>query len=664
MPANCSSHATAVFIVIEFIASVFTEFIWLRPGWLLAIPVALLWLWYLSATERNAGWQKHLSSESLQHLRTSHLRHKYYRYFALPVIIASIAMAGPALESQPTGAATSERATVLVLDLSPSMAARDIQPDRLTQAKFKTIDILRQHTDGEIGLIVYAANAFRVTPLTDDPATIETLVPTLQLDIMPAPGSNAEAAITLAVDMLRESGTQSGAIILITDGITRTGLSAIEENQPGGFRLSVLGVGTEQGDSIPLESGVVTDANQQPVIARLNGHVLRQLAHRYDGRYSQWTADSADIDHLLSQKPLRASLSLAADSIAIDSTRKNDSQQFDRYQDLGYWLLLPLLVCAIYAFRKNALLAIFPLLLLSPQAKSQGLQEFWQNLWRNNEQQAQAHLQRENYDKAYKMFTRKEWKAIAAYHQGQYIEAAQLLDTPVYAEDLYNRGNAQALSGDLQAAMKSYSQALLLYGSKESSARTDTLHNINILKILIERNNEQSSDEAGGNDSADRDETPAENNGERNSEGSEPPAITEAPAPDAQLSDTNSQTRVGGSTGPGQSLDQQSLQENNGIDSAAPNHTIQDGVLATDASERLNPPSTTESLSQADKPDHLPAPQISEDSSQVLSPYSEQWLRDLPQDPGGYLRRKFLYQYQTSGAQVDDNGAASERTRY
>ena len=106
-----------------------------------------------------------------------------------------------------------------------------------------------------------------MTPLTDDPATIETLVPTLQLDIMPAPGSNAEAAITLAVDMLRESGTQSGAIILITDGITRTGLSAIEENQPGGFRLSVLGVGTEQGDSIPLESGVVTDANQQPVIA-------------------------------------------------------------------------------------------------------------------------------------------------------------------------------------------------------------------------------------------------------------------------------------------------------------------------------------------------------------------------------------------------------------
>lgn len=664
MPANCSSHATAVFIVIEFIASVFTEFIWLRPGWLLAIPVALLWLWYLSATQRNAGWQKHLSSESLQHLRTSHLRHKYYRYFALPVIIASIAMAGPALESRPTGAATSQRATVLVLDLSPSMAARDIQPDRLTQAKFKTIDILRQHTDGEIGLIVYAANAFRVTPLTDDPATIETLVPTLQLDIMPAPGSNTEAAIALAVDMLRESGTQSGAIILITDGITRTGLTAIEENQPGGFRLSVLGIGTEQGDSIPLESGVVTDANQQPVIARLNGHALRQLARRYDGRYSQWTADSADIDHLLSQKPLRAPLSLAADAIDIDSTRKNDSQQFDRYQDLGYWLLLPLLVCAIYAFRKNALLAILPLLLLSPQAKSQGLQEFWQNLWRNNEQQAQAHLHRKNYQKAYKMFTRKEWKAIAAYHQGQYIEAAQLLDTPVYAEDLYNRGNAQALSGDLQAAMKSYSQALLLYGSNESSARTDTLHNINILKILIERNDEQSSDEAGGNDSADRDETPAEETGERNSEGSEPPAITEAPDPDAQLSDTNSQTRVGGSTGPGQSLDQQSLQENNGIDSAAPNHTIQDGALATDASERLNPPSTTESLSQADKPDHLPAPQIAEDSSQVLSPYSEQWLRDLPQDPGGYLRRKFLYQYQTSGAQVDDTGAASESTRY
>ncbi len=669
MPYYCTSHTAPLLIVIETFAQFVANFIWLRPGWLMAIPIALLWLWHLSKRQRNAGWQKHISSESLQHLRSSHSDRKYYRYFALPVIIAIIAMAGPALESRPTGAAKSERATVLVLDLSPSMAVRDIQPDRLAQAKFKTIDILRRHNDGEIGLIVYAANAYRVTPLTDDPATIEALVPTLHPDIMPAPGSNVESAIDLAIDMLRESGTQSGAIILITDGITTAGQTAIEENAPGQFRLSVLGVGTEKGDSIPLESGVVTDANQQPVIARLNGRALKQLAQRFDGRYARWTTDSTDINNLLAQKPLRARISPSPDSIDLDGTGRHDKQQFDRYQDMGYWLLLPLLLFAMYAFRRNALLTIgplfiSPLLLVSADAKSHELHDIWRSLWLNNEQQAQALLHQQSYAQAYEMFTRNEWKAIAAYHRGKYIEAAQLLATPVYAEDLYNRGNAQALSGDLQAAIKSYSQALLLYGPNESSERADTLYNINLLKTLVERNDEQSSESAS--DSAYGDDNRTDGNEEGNGEGNEPPAITDDATPDA--SDTGSQTRVGGSTGPGQSLDQQSLEENNGVDFAAPANPIQDGTLPTDASERLNAP-PGESQQPGNRPDQVVAPQIAEESNLVLSPYSEQWLRDLPQDPGGYLRRKFLFQYQTSESpasesQADDSQPATESTRY
>jgi len=660
----------------EFLAQTMADFIWLRPWWLIVIPLSLLWLWYLSKREQSAGWQGHLSNESLLHLRSSHNPQKYYRYFALPLIVAGIALAGPTLTSMPTEAASSETATVLILDLSPSMLARDIKPDRLTQAKYKAIDILRQHREGEIGLIVYAADAYRVTPLTDDPATIKALIPTLHMDIMPAPGSKAEAAVALAVKMLHESSSISGTIILITDGITDAGLAAIKSNPTGEFRLSILGVGTEQGAAIPLESGVVTGENGLPVIAKLNGEALARLARRYDGRYANWTTDSADTDRLLTQKPPSARLSRAAANSTRDSGPVNkepnsrvpkqalhkdetnsELQQYDRYEDLGYWLILPLLICAMFAFRKNVLITVFPLLLLSPEARSVELTDIWQSLWLNKNQQAREQLRQHNYEDAYHLFTQSDWKAIAAYHRGQYHEAALLLATPVYAEDLYNRGNAQALSGDLQAAMKSYSQALLLYGSNESTGYADTVHNINVLKRLID--DDQESGENDSSDSESRNESRSESNSEDNGQ-----ATTTDDADSNAQPQESEQSRIGGSTGPGQSLNQQSLEANEGVNSGPLTNASQATALPSDASARLNTPPQNGPLQSEDNTGPATAPQIAEDSNLVLSPYSEQWLRDLPQDPGGYLRRKFLYQYQISEARNTEQAVDSNSVRY
>jgi len=131
--------------------------IWLRPAWLLAIPLLLLWLWYLSKRAQGAGWQKHIAIDKLDFLKSDRTPTRYYRYFATPLVIACIALAGPALVSIPTGTANTSHATVLVFDLSPSMLARDLKPDRLTQARYKAAVILRQHEEGEIALIAYAA---------------------------------------------------------------------------------------------------------------------------------------------------------------------------------------------------------------------------------------------------------------------------------------------------------------------------------------------------------------------------------------------------------------------------------------------------------------------------------------------------------------------------
>jgi Ca-activated chloride channel family protein len=622
------------------------NFIFLRPAWLLAIPAVLLWLWALSKRAQSAGWHRYLTPKNISALRVKTPARTYYRYFVAPLVIGCIALAGPALTSNPTDVANSGHARVLVFDLSPSMMARDIKPDRLTQARYKTIDLLRQHSDGDIALLVYAKNVYRVTPLTDDPATIEALIPTLHPDIMPVAGSNTEAAVAAALELLQTADSTSGDILLITDGISDTALQNIKRLPLSGYSLSILGIGTIAGATVPTEAGVLTDALQQPIIAALNSDALHDLATHYNGRYTRWTADSSDVERLVVRPDSTARMVMSSND-SSQFTPGTDSptahpQEFDRYRDLGYLLLPLLMVLAVLAFRKNVLYALAPLILISPMdAKSLELSPWWQN----DNQRALTHLKRGNVDEAYHGFTRSDWKAVAAYQRGNFEEAARLLATPVYAEDLYNRGKAQAMSGDLQAAIKSFTQALLLYSESEVDKREDTQHNITIIKALIDRNNDDNQNDDGPQNATANDNTRTRIDGEdETSDESE---------------EDSTQATIGGATGPGQTLNQRSLSENPGDNSSAQAEPVQPSDLPDDANVRQTPEEQQQDA-RSQTPENnatsdLIVPTEFEDNNRaVLSPYSEQFLRDLPQDPGGYLRRKFLYQHQTNSQRTND----------
>lgn len=599
------------------------NFMWLRPAWLLAIPVVLVWLWALSKRAGNAGWNAFLSQQSIKHLRTISAQPPYFRYFAAPLVLACIAMAGPSLMSGPHSTRT-DYARILILDLSPSMLARDLRPDRLTQARYKTIDLLRGHSDGEVALIVYAQTAYRVTPLTDDPSTIEALIPTLHPDIMPAAGSQVEAALQLATDMLQDVCIASGDIILITDGVSDSALTFLQAQEKPPYRLSILGIGTTGGATIPQGTSLLVDGQQQPVVARLNSQALQQLASHYNGRYSEWSADSSDIDHLTSQRRPGNRWFRAANST------DGDIQSFDRHQDLGYWLLLPLLASAIVAFRKSLLYALLPLCVINP---ADLVAAELSNLWRNKNQQGLQQLHNDNASAAYDLFDRPKWKALAAYQLGNYSEALQLLEPPsdasVYAQDLYNRGNTLAMTGDLQGAIKSLTLALQLYSAEQQQQRADALHNIGILKRLIDLNR-------------DDEDSNAQNGNSQNNR----TAISGNTESSSSEDDNSAQANIGGSTGPGQSLDQQSVGENQGDTTSA--NISDDSTLPDDASVRDTADNNL-AYQSADADVTLPTPEnlaAVDNNSEVLSPYSEQWLRNLPQDPGGFLRRKFHYLYQ------------------
>ncbi len=166
----------------------------IRADWFYAfIPLALFL--YLSYKTRlnNKNWRG-IIDQQLVPFVLSKTANKQRRYPLLLIFIACslciTALAGPVYKKLSQPVYREQSSLVVLLDLSQSMNAGDIKPSRLSRAKLELLDLLKTRKTGQTALIVYAADAFVVTPLTDDNATIANLVPSLETDMMPAQGSN------------------------------------------------------------------------------------------------------------------------------------------------------------------------------------------------------------------------------------------------------------------------------------------------------------------------------------------------------------------------------------------------------------------------------------------------------------------------------------------
>ncbi len=262
------------------------NFHWLRPLWLLAIlPVLLLAYGLWQQRKHSSGWQQVISPELLEHLLEGVLpsKHRYSLIgLGLAWILCAIALAGPTWERLPQPVHQQESAMVVLFDLSPSMLAADLKPSRLVRARHQLIDILQARREGLTALIAYAGEAHVVAPLTDDTATLESLLPALHPNIMPLRGSNTEMAVDKALQLFTDSGISQGDILLVTDGVDNSAIDALVDRLDGGqFRLSTLAIGSVEGAPIPADNGGFARDNQGGiVIARVNHGQLQQLSQQ------------------------------------------------------------------------------------------------------------------------------------------------------------------------------------------------------------------------------------------------------------------------------------------------------------------------------------------------------------------------------------------------
>ena len=621
----------------------------IRPLVLWSLPVVALILWYMQQkNSKEDGWSKICDPHLLDAIKVrSAGQGSRLTWLLWPIsLIAILALAGPAFQKLPTPVIKNQSALVIVLDVSKSMLSDDIKPNRLERAKYKINDILEQRKDGQTALLVYSGDAFVVTPLTDDTQTIALMLKAISPEIMPVQGSRADIALGKAKDLLKQAGYPSGDVLLITDGVKASKAIKMAKNlSKDRIKISVLGVGTKQGAPIPLQTGFVKDRQGNIVIPKLQISALKDLAANGKGRFAQITGDSSDIDYLVP--------SVVDDKKEPQSFDEEDTFDSQKYIDEGPWLVLLLIPLVALLFRKGLLLGLF--LVVGLQSPQSSYAFSFEDLWLNADQQAAKQLQQGDAKKALELAQSNQWKATAAFKNKDYKQAQELFNDGT-ADGLYNQGNALAASGKLEQALKSYEEALKIRPNDE-----DTLFNKKQVEEALKKQKEQQQKDQKNKDKQDKDKQDKDKQ-DKDQQNQDQKNQDQKDQEKQDSENKDSQQNKDQKDKEGEKKDGQQNQEDN-----PDNKKQEEKSSQMNEEEKKKQEEEQKKLEQADKEAKEKQQQEQEKKleQKKLTPQEmaqeaenkeaiEQWLRRIPDDPGGLLRRKFYYQYNQQNNKPDE----------
>jgi Ca-activated chloride channel family protein len=367
----------------------------------------------------------------------------------------------------------------------------------------------------------------------------------------------------------------------------------------------VLAVGTESGAPIPaIGGGFLTDNRGQVVVPQLNFDNLERLAVAGGGRFARLSAGDGDLDRLFPREFVGSSV-LATEE---------EGREADIWRDQGIWLCLALLPLIALGFRRGWVY-VFVAAVALPSQPAEAFE--WSDLWLRKDQQGLRALEQNAPEQAAQLFADPEWLSAARYRSGQYDASASALtgiDTP---DANYNRGNALARAGKLAEAIDAYDRALEL-----SPDHADARFNRELIAELLEDQppEEQNESEQGeqGDSGQEQQQDQQQQASESNGEGDEQQQSA-ASQPQETGDDPRNESEAGDEGEDSEPQDDQQQQD----------------------------PAEGQSLQASASPEDI------EDWASEQA--AEQWLRRIPQDPGGLLRRKFLYQYQQFGVDQDGN---------
>lgn len=491
------------------------DFHFLRPDWFYALIPLLLAIWFVKRWRAKAtGWQGVIASHLYQHLITGKqqtVRSLFVPLLAFTWLLGVIALAGPTWERIPQPVYQVKTGHVLVMDMSMSMRATDISPDRLSRAKYKAIDLVNLIDEGDMGLVAYAGDAFVISPLTEDANTLKALLPGLSPEIMPVAGSDPLKGLQLAETLLTNAGFQNGVLYWITDGVELSQMKELSEFlSESPFEVNILGVGTEAGAPIKQLNGeLLKRSNGSIVVPKLNVGALQQLSRQGGGTFAEITPTDADIRQLA-----------ATGRFDNRETQENDNNnQGDEWREAGPYLLLLLLPIAAFAFKRGLVFAFLVSVIMTLPAPPASAQQatppgpepvdasqpstlpWWEKPFLNANQQGLEAYQASQYEAASNDFDDPAWKGAAQYRNGDYAGAAETYAKLDTADGYYNQGNALAKAGELDAAIAAYDKAL-----EKRPAFPDAKENKALVEQLKNQQEQQQQDQQNQQDQEQQDQ--------------------------------------------------------------------------------------------------------------------------------------------------------------
>ena len=422
----------------------------LRPHFLWALLVLpLLAVWWRQRRLREGVWQSLVDPHLLPHLLEKKSDRRSRVGFGLAMLayaLTVLALAGPSWRQGEQPLWQTRTPLVVALDLSGAAMASDLPPSRLAQARAKIATLLRERQGGQVALVAYAGDAFTVAPLTDDAGNVALFLDALAPEVMPVDGQRGDRAIAWSSQLLRQAGFASGQILLMTDHADDAARVAAGEAARAGYRVSAIGLGSGEGASYRRMDGSIDTA-------RLDDTSLRALTGSGGGRYSALTPDDADIRAL---GVLDSSIDDADAGSSADGGSKGRV-----WRDEGYWLLPPLMLLALFAFRRRGAAVLVVLCFMLPWQPARAVE--W---WQRDDQAAHSRLER----------------GAKAYRQGDYAGAAQTYQSVDSADAHYNRGNALAKAGEYPQAVDAYDEAL-----KRQPGMADAIANKRAVEAAMKR---------------------------------------------------------------------------------------------------------------------------------------------------------------------------------
>lgn len=308
--------------------------------WLLAIlPMAAVFFFYIFWRRR--AIKKLGEMQLVERLMPGKPKYKHqvkFLFVMLAFAAACIALANPQMGTKYEKVKREGIDVIVALDVSNSMLAEDVKPNRLDRSKLLVSRLIDKMQNDRVGLIVFAGNAYLQMPLTVDHGASKLFLNTINTNMVPTQGTAISEAIRLSIKAFGQDEKKFKALIIITDGEDNEGdaLAAVSEAVENGIVAHTIGVGSPQGAPLPVyKNGIQIDFKRDRqnniVLSKLNETILQQIAVKGGGSYSRLASGSEDLNRLFS-------------SIASMEKKEIEERVFTDYES---WFQIPVAIALL-----------------------------------------------------------------------------------------------------------------------------------------------------------------------------------------------------------------------------------------------------------------------------------------------------------------------------